>query len=259
MADVTVTLSGDDLRTFKTGADGAYSFNRLTVGGNYAITPTSAAYYSFAPVSVIIVLAGDMAGVNFQRSNAPPVLSWPAETNYTTSGVYPSTGVTGTDTFVFKVFYKDLDDENFQSLKLFLKKDGIVVSTIPITDCGGGNVTGLTCSYGTIISTSGFYTYKFNAIGAWGESVLTPELQFLVNMQPSAATPDTSVITDNQTVVSSAVTLKWSAVDPEGGPLTYDLYVSLTATQILSANKITGASAAVLVYSGHNTAYIYGI
>jgi hypothetical protein len=155
--------------------------------------------------------------------------------------------------------FKDLDDDNFQNLKLYIKQDGVVVSTIPVTDCGGGNVTGLTCSYGTTISSSGVYSYKFTDLGRWGEDVSTPELQFLANIPPITATPDVSVIADNQTVTSAQVTLKWSAVDPEGGPLTYDLYVSATSSLILSAKKTAGyrtaVSGAALVYSGTNTSY----
>jgi hypothetical protein len=68
------------------------------------------------------------------------------------------------------------------------------------------------------------------------------------------------VITDNQAVVSAEVPLKWSAVDPEGGPLTYDLFVSLTASQVLSAGKNAAyrpaAPAAALIYSGPGTSYI---
>ena len=258
MGGVTLTLAGNAAGSMVTVADGAYSFTMLPAGGNYTVTPSSHAYYTFTPVSRSTSLVTNLAGWDFARNNYAPTLTWSSETNYEDiRGVWPSTGVTNDDTFIFKVVYEDVDDEAYKSLNLYLKKDGVVISTIPLTDCYGDFYSGLTCSYGTLISTSGVYAYRFGAVGRWDETITTPEKTFLSMLPPSAPTNDAAVIEDNQTLVSSEVTLKWSAADPEGGPITYAVYVSQNSSQVLSvrAGFRPAASAAALVYTGTDTSY----
>ncbi|MDD2806792.1 MAG: carboxypeptidase regulatory-like domain-containing protein, partial [Elusimicrobiales bacterium] len=255
MGSVTLNMTGDATRSYLTAADGLFMFTNVSPG-SYTITPSSAAYFGFTPASSTIIASGNITGLVYQRLNSAPALAWTGDTDYINKGVYPSTGATETDTFVFKVLYTDLDDEDFQSLKLYLKKDGIVVNTIPVVNCGGSNVTGKTCSYGTTISTSGVYAYQFVVVGRWGENVSSPQLAFLVNVPPTTPAPDLSVIADKQTVVSSEVTLKWTAQDPEGGPITYDLYFSVNSGLIPAARAMRPAAVpSSLVYTGSATSY----
>ena len=256
LSDITLTLAGAEAKTYKTVSDGYFEF--LITTETYTVTPSSHAYYTFTPVSRSTSLVTNLAGWDFARNNYAPTLTWSSETNYEDiRGVWPSTGVTNDDTFIFKVVYEDVDDEAYKSLNLYLKKDGVVISTIPLTDCYGDFYSGLTCSYGTLISTSGVYAYRFGAVGRWDETITTPAKTFLSMLPPSAPTNDAAVIEDNQTLVSSEVTLKWSAADPEGGPITYAVYVSQNSSQVLSvrAGFRPAASAAALVYTGTDTSY----
>jgi hypothetical protein len=259
MGGVTLTMTGDDSDTLTTGADGTFLFTGLSAGGTYTITPSSHAYYSFSPVSrSTAALVNNITAWDFARNDSAPALTWSGETDYSgVRGVWPSTGTTDTDVFVFKAVFTDADGDGFKSLNLYLKKDGVVISTIPLSDCYGDVATGLTCGYSTIISTSGLYSYRFGGIGQWDEIITTQELTFLSVIPPSAPTNDPTTIEDNQTFISSEVELRWLAADPEGGPLTYSLYVSQYSAQILSMSGGVRPAAVggTLVYTGPNNSY----
>jgi len=260
MPGVIISLVGDTYQQTQSATDGSFILTMLPVGGNYSVTPSSHTYFTFMPPVFSTILAGNLPGLELRRNNTAPSLSWSGEAEYYGQrGVWPATGTTNSDLFTFKTIFTDPDDDGYKSLNLYLKKDSVVLSTIPVSDCYGSFYSGLTCSYSTLMSASGVYSYRFGAVGRWNENISTPELGFLSMIAPTAPVNDGAVITDNQSVVSAEVTLKWSAADPEGGPLAYDLYVSQTASQVLGASRASryksAASATSPVYSGPGTMY----
>ncbi|MBI5574704.1 MAG: hypothetical protein HY919_09210 [Elusimicrobia bacterium] len=109
------------------------------------------------------------AEINAKRN--APVLSWMAETNYTSDGLNPETGDAYT-TYYFRVKYTDIDNSAPKTgyPKLFIKKNGIVISTAGftmITDDANSYVVGRIYSYSTLLST-GDYTYYFEAYDSAG-------------------------------------------------------------------------------------------
>jgi len=71
VADVTLTLGGDETGVATAGADGLYSFDGL-LSGAYTVTPSKEGY-GFSPEQLVVTVSGvDATGRNFAVASAPP-------------------------------------------------------------------------------------------------------------------------------------------------------------------------------------------
>jgi hypothetical protein len=90
-------------------------------------------------------------------------------------------------------------------------------------------VSGVTSNaYAATLQTGGAYYWQVRTIDANNVRTESPVWSFEVNSNPAA--PSNPVPAINATSVSCSPTLSWTATDPDGDALTYDLYLDNTTT-----------------------------
>ncbi|HEY5138317.1 MAG TPA: hypothetical protein VIJ25_03225, partial [Methylococcales bacterium] len=115
--------------------------------------------------------------------------------------------------------------------------------------------------------TSNAYTATVNKGGTYYWQVVTtdannvesdsPVWSFEVNSNPNV--PGTPVPALNALKVSCNPTIRWSATDPEGDALTYDLYLGTTATPPPYSTGLADTSLAITATLKPNTIYYWSV
>jgi hypothetical protein len=136
--------------------------------------------------------------------NTPSMLYWSGDTGYEADGVEPNTGTAITTTFVFKVMYKDLDNDavatGYPKLHILFNNEEIPNSpyTMSKLNVPGEPKTGEVYTYSLTISTPGVYMYYFECYEANGlqsaglPTSISPSLTFSV-IEPKPPTIETMI------------------------------------------------------------------
>ncbi|MFH1368871.1 MAG: hypothetical protein ABII64_07075 [Elusimicrobiota bacterium] len=180
---VKVELTGTENRITHTNALGYYEFAGVTFGGNYAVTPSSYAYYSFNPaVRVYTNLQTHQSDQDFSRDNSAPALSYTGEAGYESSGVNFILGSTNT-VFIYRVKYSDPENDPPKPgyPELHIKKGGAEMPGSPFI-MTENDLSDNCFSDGKIYfsSTTLFigldYSYYFAAIDTFGAQGVSGEI-----------------------------------------------------------------------------------
>ena len=264
---INVFLTGPGIvtSTSTSSSNGTYMF--LVSTNSYTITPSSFTYYSFSPAQINLNdTIVNTPGQDFIRLNSSPTFS-ASQMNYQTALT--------TQTFIFSVIYKDAENDAPApgSLKVHILSNGVVTKTLPLTFTGNNYISGITCSSpGIIFSTAGHYTYYFEGTDIWGYSAYyagdTGSLYFDVTDIPVGNFKNMSQqAQDGCNVISSKVTLSWSASDALGSAITYSLFFgqennsssSIARNSSRRPMKLKAPSdvSMICIYTGPNTSYTF--
>ncbi len=108
-------------------------------------------------------------------------------------------------------------------------------------------------AYTATVTKGGTYYWQVVTTDANNVESDSPVWSFEVNSNPNV--PGTPVPALNATNVSCNPTIRWSATDPEGDDLTYDLYLGTAATPPPYSAGLTDTSLAITATLLPNTAY----
>ena len=110
-------------------------------------------------------------------------------------------------------------------------------------------------AYTATVTKGGTYFWQVSTTDANNETTTSPVWSFEVNSNPNV--PVLATPADNATLVSSTAKLVWSASDPEGDALTFDVLIGTTATPGIAATGVTDTTYAPTL--AFNTTYYWQI
>ncbi|MFH1096772.1 MAG: PKD domain-containing protein [Candidatus Desantisbacteria bacterium] len=134
---------------------------------NNAIAPAKTAYVRFA---CRIQKPNGSSGVSVACFDdcsfySIPILSWTDEPNYTSDGLYPQQGLSTETTFVYRVNYKDIDNNppNPGYPKVHILKDNTIYGSFTMEYVSGSYSTGAIFERSITLSAGTDYSYYFEA------------------------------------------------------------------------------------------------
>jgi len=110
-------------------------------------------------------------------------------------------------------------------------------------------------TYTAHVTTGGTYYWQVETTDANGITTRSAVWSFEVNSFP--AVPVLTTPANNAVAVSKTVALAWTATDPEGDDLTYDVYLGTTATPGPVASGLTAATYSPTL--AYNTTYYWKV